>query len=311
MVDQTIQQALESDPNKRFQSAAEMREALQAALREPEMLRRRRRRIAFAALGVLTLALGGAIATGASRPDVRARASAMAKPVLDRIQGNKPAAGAEAVAALAPASEAPEGAIPEPAAPTSAGDPDEQAADPAAAEGSDETPPAETAQAGEPEADEESDEQPGADSSDKAEEPDPEAAAASASASDTASKPADDLDEKLAEAADVMKNGRKVKGFNEIRRIGRKHMKDPRALKAWSEAAVLMRGWGEAHRVAERWVKVDKSIEARIHLARMQRAVGKRDAAIKTLSLLLEQNPTSEEARGMLKMYQGTAVARR
>ena len=68
-----------------------------------------------------------------------------------------------------------------------------------------------------------------------------------------------------------------------------------------------MHGWGEAHRVAERWVKVDQSIEARLHLARMQRAVGKRDAAIKTLSRLLEQNPNCEEARGMLKSYQGTA----
>jgi thioredoxin-like negative regulator of GroEL len=108
-----------------------------------------------------------------------------------------------------------------------------------------------------------------------------------------------------------MKNGRKVKGFNEIRRLGRKNMKDPRALKAWSEAAVAMRGWGEAHRVAERWVKVDKSVDARIHLARMQRAVGKRDAAIKTLSNLLEQNPNCEEARGMLRSYQGPAVAMR
>jgi thioredoxin-like negative regulator of GroEL len=108
-----------------------------------------------------------------------------------------------------------------------------------------------------------------------------------------------------------MKNGRKVKGFSEIRRLGRRHMKDPRALRVWSEAAVMMRGWGEAHRVAERWVKYDQSIEARLHLARMQRAVGKRDAAIKTLATLLEQNPNCEEAKGMLKSYQGTAVALR
>ena len=309
MVDQTIQQALESDPNKRFQSAADMREALQAALREPELVRRRRRRIAFAALGVLTLALGGAIAAGASRPEVRERASAMAKPLIERIRGNKPGAGSEAVAAVTPAGEAAEAAVPEPAAPTSAGDPDEQTADPGpAAETSDEMPAAEAAQAGESEAEEETDEQAGPETAAKAEEKDQEAASGTPS---SASKPADDLEEKLAEAAEVMKNGRKVKGFNEIRRLGRKNMKDPRALKAWSEAAVMMRGWGEAHRVAQRWVKVDQSIDARLHLARMQRAVGKRDAAIKTLSMILEQHPNSEEARGMLKMYQGTQVARR
>jgi serine/threonine-protein kinase len=310
MVDQAIQHALESDPNKRFQSAADMREALQAALREPEVMRHRRRRIAFAALGVLTLALGGAIAAGASRPEVRDRASAMVKPVIERIRGKKP--GAEAVAAAAAqVNEAAEAAMPEPATPTSAGDPDEQAADPAAvAEASKGPAPAgEASPAGEAEADEESDEQASAEPADKGEESD-QADAPTAPASEAA-KPADDLDEKLAEAAEVMKNGRKVKGFNEIRRLGRRHMKDPRALKAWSEAAVLMHGWGEAHRVAQRWVKVDQSIEARLHLARMQRAVGKRDAAIKTLSLLLEQNPNCEEARGMLKSYQGTAVALR
>src|SRR6185503_19139066 len=91
----------------------------------------------------------------------------------------------------------------------------------------------------------------GGDSADKGEQSDD---GAGAPASGTANKPADDLDQKLAEAAEVMKNGRKVKGFNEIRRLGRKHMKDPRALKAWSEAAVMMHGWGEAHRVAQRWV---------------------------------------------------------
>ncbi len=317
MVDQTIQQALESDPNKRFQSASDMREALQAALREPELIRRRRRRIAFAALGVLTLALGGAIAAGASRPDVRARASAMAKPLIDRVSGNKPGASAEAVAAVAPVSQPAEGAIPGPAAPTSAGDPDEQSADPAAAapESGEMQAAAEGTAATDPEAEEESDEQASADSADKggdsADKGEQSDDGAGAPASGTANKPADDLDQKLAEAAEVMKNGRKVKGFNEIRRLGRKHMKDPRALKAWSEAAVMMHGWGEAHRVAQRWVKVDQSLEARLHLARMQRAVGKRDAAIKTLSLVLEQHPNSEEARGMLKSYQGTAVAMR
>jgi serine/threonine-protein kinase len=318
MVDQTIQQALESDPNKRFQSASEMREALQAALREPDLIRRRRRRIAFAALGVLTLALGGAIAAGASRPEVRARASAMTKPLIERLSRNKPA-GAEAVAAVAPASEPAEGTIPEPAAPTSAGDPDEQAADPggAAQPSSDTQAAAEGAPSGESESEEESDEEASAEGADKGAatadkgQASDEGAAPSGPESDTASKPADDLDEKLAEAAEVMKNGRKVKGFNEIRRLGRKNMKDPRALKAWSDAAVMMNGWGEAHRVAERWVKVDQGLEARLHLARMQRAVGKRDAAIKTLSTILEQHPNSEEARGMLKSYQGTAVAMR
>jgi thioredoxin-like negative regulator of GroEL len=98
-----------------------------------------------------------------------------------------------------------------------------------------------------------------------------------------------------------MEKGSKVKAFNMYRRIGRNHAKDARALKAWTEAAVRMKGWGEAHRVAQRWAKIDSGLEARLTLARMQRAVGKRDQAMKTLEALLRDHPNAEEARGMMR----------
>ncbi len=46
MLDKTIRRALEPNPDERFQSAEEMREALEDAIREPEIRRRRRRRSA-------------------------------------------------------------------------------------------------------------------------------------------------------------------------------------------------------------------------------------------------------------------------
>jgi hypothetical protein len=54
-------------------------------------------------------------------------------------------------------------------------------------------------------------------------------------------------------------------------------------------------------RVAERWVKIDKSTEARMHLAKMFRTVGKRQQAINTLNALLQERPGFEEARTLLK----------
>jgi thioredoxin-like negative regulator of GroEL len=109
-----------------------------------------------------------------------------------------------------------------------------------------------------------------------------------------------------------MTSGAKIKAFNMYRKIGRKHMKDPRALKAWSEAAASMRGYGEALRVARRWVTADKSDEARLHLAKMQRMCGQRNEALKTLHALIKEKPGNEEAKGMLRtMVPEPRIARR
>jgi eukaryotic-like serine/threonine-protein kinase len=282
MLDDTICRSLEQEPDKRLQSAREMREALEAALREPEIQRRRRRRIGFAAIGVVAMALGGAAAVGASKPEVRSRAAAMAEPVMQRLRGQR----AEAAVAAETAPEEAE----------AAGEPQDEGETTAMAgadqEESDETSESETE--GETE---------GA-SEQAAAEPSEEPAApsetfAAQAVSDTAG--GDDLDAKLAKAAELMENGSKVKAFNMYRKIGRNHRKEPRALKAWSEAAMRMKGWGEAHRVAVQWSEVEKSIESRLHLARMERAVGKREQAMKTLEQLLRESPRCEEARAMLR----------
>jgi eukaryotic-like serine/threonine-protein kinase len=327
MLDKTIQRALDSDPELRFQSAEEMRDALQEALREPEIARRRRRHVAMAAVGVMMLALGGAIAAGASRPEVRERAAAMAKPVLERIRGKRPVEPSEAPAAMAaaPAEQAPSDP-PAGEAPAPAEEPQANAAgEGEAAEGAVNEPAAageETDEASEEEsasakAAEEPKQAEGESEAEEAEEAGGEQAKAEESGTgtgtgtgtDTGSGSGKDLEAQIAEAQELMKSGKKVKGFNQMRRIGRKHMKNATALKAWSEAAMAMKGWGEAHRVAIRWVSVDKGVEARLHLARMQRAVGKREQAIKTLSRLLIEHPTNEEARATLQSYQGVRVA--
>lgn len=290
MVDKTILRALDTDPDKRFESAEEMKRALTAALAEPEMRRARRRRIGFVAVGAVTAALGVAVAFGAAKPEVRERAAALLGPAVQKFRGAAPEADAPVLAAAQ-----------DEASPT----PQEEA----------EQEPAEEAEVAAAEPAE------GADSSeslDDDEASEPVAAAAPAAeaapAQDNADlfaaspvaqvTPGDDLEMRITKAQEMMQNGQKVKGFNELRRLGKNHRKDVRVLRAWCEAATQMKGWGEAHRVARQWAAIEKSPESRVALARLERAVGKREQAIKTLTALLAERPGHEEARHMLSSMQ-------
>ena len=338
MLDKTISQALEPNPDARFQSAEEMREALEAALREPEQKRRRRRRLGFAVVGVVLAFIAGIGGVSATKPEVRARAFAIAKPLIEKVKGTSGAAATEVAAAPAAAPAEPAAAEVPAAAEEPAAAPAEQAAaDPAAADDESDDDGTESDNAGAKTAEGEVADDDGADDTAKA--GDTEVAPAKTadakegakgdakSAAKGEAKKADDkvaaktgaaddelfsaqpvkaasgdkVEELLAKAAELMQSGKKVKAFNEYRKIGRKHRKDARALKAWSEVAAQMKGYGEALRVAKQWANVDKSVEARIHLAAMQRKVGKREDAIKTLNALLQERPGLEEARSMLK----------
>jgi serine/threonine-protein kinase len=323
MVDHTILRALDKDPDARFESAEEMRAALEAALREPDRLRRRRRRMGFAALLALSVGISGAVAFAAQKPDVRARAMALAAPVIAKFKGAPPAE-TEAVAALSEDAAEPAGdetGSDEMAADETTGD--DTAADNTSADDTtaDDTTAEATGQQAEPDAEEGAEEAVAAggaegagvdepSASDKGEKSEPEKKAAPAelfaAAPAQEEKAGDDIEGKIQEAQDLMTNGQKVKGFNQLRRLGKNHRKDIRVLKAWCEAAVQMKGWGEAHRVARQWAAIDKTPESRVQFARMQRAVGKRKGAIDTLNALLTERPGHEEARQMLRALTGT-----
>ena len=337
MVDKTILRALDRDPDKRFQSADEMREALEAALREPEERRKTRRRMGFAALGALTIALGAGAGVGATKPDVRERARKMVQPLIERVRGQAPqqvAANVEAAAqepAEASDDESAAAGAPPETATAAEGTAQEEPA--AGSEGAEEpvAVAAADSEASKEGAADEGSQPPGADDGAVK-----EVAKADGSQSDKAASAAEgegssaeqakvvnaeaeggedkgsELETKIAAAQGLMDQGRKVKGFNQLRRLGRNNQKDKRALKAWCEAAIAMRGWGEAHRVAIRWAAIDSSPEAQIQYARLQRAVGKQRHAIKTLKRLLQRRPGHEEARHMLRAWTGgKRVARR
>ncbi|MCB9588425.1 MAG: protein kinase [Polyangiaceae bacterium] len=334
MFDKTVQKSLATEPEQRYQSADQLREALEDALQEPVKRQRRRRTIATGILAALGIAVAGGAIAGAQNPEMRARAMAMI--------GKKAPAEETPTATLeeAPLAEAnaAEGAGDDQGEEVAAADEegsemgDQEDGDPTA----DDSAETETASADGKASDEEADtkdaKDEGGEAVAKADEDAVEAdspaeksddataqlkgdadpvatptAVAAAPAAMKASELSKDaaVNEQISQAQAMMNAGQRIKGFNMLRKLGKNNRKNTDVLKAWSEAAANMKAWGEAHRVARQWAEVDDSAEARIHLARMQRAVGKRDAAIKTLAELLKDKPDSTEAKQLLQMYGG------
>ncbi len=313
MVDKTISRALDSDPDSRFQNAAELRAALEEALTEPTRRQARRRGVAYAVLGALAISIGAGTAVSWKKPEVRARATAAVAPITQQINKWRGKQDAPAVAAVAqvaqPESEAPAA---EPEAPLAAV---EDTSEPAEPEIDLDQEPADDDLGAEPaeptDALAAADDEPGAADEVAADSPSPDK-------TDFNAKPDIDLDEhvraepkqndvseKLASAQLLMDKGKRVKGFNQIRRLGKNNRKNPEVMKAWTMAASRMKGWGEAYRVAQQWVDLGATKENQMHLARMQRAVGKRADAVKTLRKLVKSQPDDSEAQAMLREYTG------
>lgn len=309
MLDQTIQRATATDPSQRFKNAAEMRAALEAALQEPLRARQRRRSVSAVCAALAVVGLGGIAWYGAGNPAGRSLASARIES-LARTLGEIGAGSAAvpavnaAMPALTKAAQATvtqstrrEGAEAHIEAAEGAPAPSDPATDasPRVARAQGETGAAvPESEGGEPpEAVPSEDE-------DEGTPPDQEPSLAAAP-EEPQSPAVDALASKIQQARDLMDNGQQLKGFNALRRLGRNNRQDPRVLQAWSEAAVRMKGWGEAYRVALQWAEIDQSPEARLHLARMERALGKRDHAVRTLKRLLVAHPECEGARTLLQ----------
>lgn len=320
MVDKVIMRSLKTDPSARFQNAAEMREALEAALREPELQRKRRRRNGLVAVGALMSAMvAGAVMVGKD-PALAERASARVTPMLNyvrELRQGKPAESAHAANSVVKAAPAAPAGLPVDAAAVSE---DPSAAELALAEETDETgepevdidldaPEAagETAAAAEAELGEAGDGEAG---DEVAQAVPPAAEAAPAPADAEAAPGGADLEAQLVQAEQQMTEGNRLKGFNAIKRLAWKHSKDARALRAYSEAAVSMKAWGEAYRAAYNWAEVDTSPDAKLQLAKLERATSRGNYK-NTLKKLLAEHPEHPEALAMLGGASNKALAQR
>jgi len=298
MLDQTILKALACSPERRFQTAAALREALEAALEEPRRARSRRRRFlaASAALGIV--AASGLVAWGKADPGfaqgfqettgaVLAQLDAWVRPPGSPSSASPAEAGPAVAAAAAPQTPEPAAAPVAPAV-ADAEDTDEMELAPACSG------------AGAPE-----DGSAGVELAAAEAEPAP---VASAPAEPTAAAPEDPVTAGVDAATALLAQGRELKAYGDLRRLARRHPDDARVLAALTRAAAATESWGDAYRAARRWVAAEPGAESRVELARMARAVGKRDEALVTLKAVLKEQPDCAPARELLTRINPAAV---
>jgi serine/threonine protein kinase len=299
MLDATVSRALSTDPERRYRSAAEMREALEAALREPEKAAPSRRQLAARGLAsVIALSVLGLVGAAATRPVMREKALASLAPVLNevhalqaraaarmhaahpenaalaQVEPVKPEAAAvveinAAVAEPAPPSAPPPTDVAAPAAPTAAATPSDD---------------------GEVEDD-------GTTS---------DSAPVEKAAATPTKEPSVQGENAIAEAHKLSAQGNKIKALNVLRRAAKKVPTDAKVLQELAAAAEENRAWGEATRAARHWVGVAPSAESKLLLARLERKTGHRERALELVRSVVKDNPDSVEAHAMLSQLAGT-----
>ena len=295
MLDVAVSRALSTEPEHRFQSAAELREALALALGERESAPSRGRKLAVRGLAsAVALAVIGVVGVGATRPAVRQKAVAVLAPMVEkahalqaraalRLHGAPPAAVAPAqVAELSPATVIVQAPV------------ELAAVAPAVAEAAplveSATNPSSASDDGEVEEE--------ASATDNAP---AEVVAATPSKPETSSV----AESAISEAHRLVEAGNKLKALNVLRTAAKKSPNDAKLLQELTTAAEQDRAWGEAVRVARRLVVVDPSVESKLELARLERKTGHRARALELVRKVVKENPDSAEAQAMLSHLGG------
>jgi serine/threonine-protein kinase len=264
--DRLSERALAPEPALRFQSATELREALEAIADENTGRRTLRRAIGYAVFGAATFAataiLGASMSGGTAGWVEHQRALSGRLQTLFSSNRAAPSVSAPTVTtqAVTTPTVAAEAEKPSDTAPTANAAPAEAPIPPATSE--------------------------------------PEAAP------DTAPEaPKNEPAEKaLAEFDSFTKNGRALKALHAIRKAASEFPREPAILRAHARAAQEWKAWGEARRAAARWVEVDPSTEARLSLARLERATGNAQRALALLTELAKEDPKSEEVKRLIAL---------
>jgi serine/threonine-protein kinase len=102
-----------------------------------------------------------------------------------------------------------------------------------------------------------------------------------------------------------------VPSLRDARAAAHAHPSSPRALEAWTRAALRAGELRDAHRAASAWALHDGTVEPRLAMADILDASGRRPEAVALLTEWLEAHPDAADARAALAHFSGDAVARR
>jgi serine/threonine protein kinase len=107
----------------------------------------------------------------------------------------------------------------------------------------------------------------------------------------------------LAAFEDLRAHGRPLKALHVIRGAARAFPGDSAVLRAYVHAAEESKAFGEARRAAARWAEVDSSSEAKLTLARLERATGNAPKALAILDSVLKGDAKSAEAHRLATLW--------
>jgi hypothetical protein len=113
----------------------------------------------------------------------------------------------------------------------------------------------------------------------------------------------------LAKADELWEKGAKIRALGVLRRAARKSPSDAAVHQALAGRAEETGAWGEAVKAARRWAELEKSSEARLSLARLERATGHKERALALIEGVIKDDPASPDAKTLLGEMRGQKLA--
>jgi eukaryotic-like serine/threonine-protein kinase len=113
----------------------------------------------------------------------------------------------------------------------------------------------------------------------------------------------------LAKVDALWEKGAKIHALALLKRAAKKSPNDAAVHRALASRAEQMASWGEAVKAARRWALLDPSAEARLSLARLERATGHKDRAVALIEGVIKDDPSSADARTLLGEMRGQKLA--
>ena len=113
----------------------------------------------------------------------------------------------------------------------------------------------------------------------------------------------------LAKADELWERGAKIRALGVLRRAAKKSPNAAAVHKALAARAEATGAWGEAVKAARRWALLDSSSEARLSLARLERATGHKERALALIEGVIKDDPSSPDAKTLLGEMRGQKLA--
>jgi serine/threonine-protein kinase len=113
----------------------------------------------------------------------------------------------------------------------------------------------------------------------------------------------------LARADALWDKGAKLRAMALLKHAAKKTPNDAAVFKTLAGRAEQMTQWGDAVKAARRWALLDPSSEARLSLARLERATGHKERAVALIEGVIKDDPASPDAKTLLGEIRGQKLA--